>query len=411
LSILSATKDNLNELSVKQKASFENSTQQFSQIATTTTTFAQNIHTQLDESKKVQELALQRVSGGFAAISSSQDEIHSRQQQLLLSVAGTHGKLEELQQRNKDSFEAASTHLTSIREQSQQAEERVQKVMAGLEGRLEAGFQRLLSLDHSILGELFTIKAVVFYASCCLVLFLCTASKQTQRVRPHLFLAVVLNYYLETQALYYTEWFLFTDHLLFIALLRKVFVCCVCLGLGCAAWRFRDFHELSYETAKQNQNILFVILQHLKKRAATDHVDTNDLDSALALLSGDFKHQLLKDFKLDTKPIKPLPSSYAASSSSSLDLVPPPLERMDEEPEAQHQQQEESKHTLVLPPIREEEVAAAAAREEDSTPSEAVSEEPCEREPEGSPRCTAIAKKSGQQCKNSARKCRSHPRV
>jgi len=259
----------------------------------------------------------------------------------------------------------------------------------------------MLSFDHSILGELFTIKAIVFYASCALVMFLCTASKQTQRIRPHLFIAAVVNYYLETQALYFTEWLLFADHVVMISLLRKVFVCSVCVALGFTAWRFRDYHELSYEVAMQNQSILCVVMQHLRRRAVQEHLDTSDLDSALSLVSPGFRDKLIKDLKIDLKQAAP---------SCIPDLVPA-LERMEEL---------ESKHSH-LTPIFEEchavEEQAQAGREENgeddrssSSGIEQVTEEPCESvpEPPESPRCTAIAKKSGVQCKNSARKCRSH---
>jgi len=426
LALLSTTKENLNELSATQRASFENAAQQFTQIASTTSAFAQDLHAQLDGAKKSQERTLQQVSDGFAGISTSQNKIQQRQDQLLQNVNGTHQKLAELQRKNEDSFEAASAYLASLRLQSQQAEERVHKVMVGFEKKLEDGFQRLLNLDHSILGELFTIKAIVFYASCSVALFLCTTAKQTRRLRPYLLLAIVINYYIESHAFHLAEWLVVADHALVVSWLRKTFLLGVSCSLILSAWKFKDYRALSYEVALQNQQLLRALTQHMRRRAARDNVDSSDLDAALstsrqvkrersAILSSSFfsrsnSHSCSSSspsssstFPSTSPPtpaltLLPLTSTATTTSSAATtSALQEPTSRDENSPSNDVEQVAEEPESIPTP-------APTDQSSEDDTVEEDLESSSLAEEP----RCTAIAKSSGLQCKNSARTCHAH---
>jgi len=313
-------------------------------------------------------------------------------------VAGARDKLEELQQKNKDSFETASIHLTSIREQSQQAEERVQKVMAGLESRLEAGFERLLSLDHSILGELFAIKAVVFYASCAVVIFICTTSRYTQRIRIHLFIGLGVTCYVEAHALYFSNWLFLTDPLTMITLIRKFFMGTVLASLVAAGWRFRDYNELSYEIGLQNQTILREIMKHLRQKAVADNLDCEE-DSMFVPST----YQIPAEPKnIHANAFFPIvfPSNVPPLEQNDLEYLNPAFSRTQT---AFNERSDEED-------IDDQEILHEGCREKILS---SVIEEPSKNkayEPDAplSHRCPAIAKSSGVQCRNSARKCGAH---
>lgn len=273
---LDHTHQSLQNLEKEQAAGFQGVLNNIHAVGELQAKYASETSRQLQQSREEQQEAYRAAEQSLSSIGQGQQRLGEQTRQLVQGMDETKLHLSSLQQSQQRSFEAATQYLTSIAEQSREAEERVQALLRDVTG----GLNRLITLDYTILSELFKIGSVVFYLASSVVVMFMTSNHMTKRIRFPLFAAMLLTVVAE-QYLWQVCVSLQlepTVYKTYCMLLRKAY-CVIAFAACClAAWRYRDYSHMGYSELKRNQEYLHRLVRHLKKRAEAERFDTSDLD-------------------------------------------------------------------------------------------------------------------------------------
>lgn len=296
------SQDRLQALSLAQEAGFK-TTQQQQEVV-------------LDDLRTHAKKTMQDLEAARATILASQgylDELVQGQGRLQAQVTSARSQLGALQEDQKEAFTTAQDHLEAIAEQSKMVEARVTQLFT----EMTAGLNRLVTMDYSILNELFKISSTIFYLGVAALCILLTSAKTTARIRFPLLGALLLTLFAEQYLWTIIEYFHISPEgcQMLCTFIRKGFFL-VAVGLcGRASWRFQDYPELSFEAVKKNQRFLQGVLSHLHNQASHAGYDVSHLEAFREDLDLDpgFSHQ------------------HSSSSSSRLQVEGSPWPREREE--------------------------------------------------------------------------------
>ena len=209
-------------------------------------------HSSLDTLSASQQQAFGRSEAALSSLLSSHTELLTQQSEMSDRLTAARAEVERLREEERLGFERAEQSIERIAVGAAATEQRLQSILSLVSDRVE----RVLSLDYTILGEVFKLSSVLFYASLGVACFFLTSTERTNAARLWIYACLGLAVALERALLSvdsvavlgrYGDWcFLIRTGLCFVS----------AAILTLSASLYRDYGQMTYQLQQHNHQLL-----------------------------------------------------------------------------------------------------------------------------------------------------------
>ena len=209
-------------------------------------------HSSLDTLSASQQQAFGRSEAALSSLLSSHSELLTQQGEMSDHLALARTEVERLREEEQLGFQRAEQSIDRIAVGAAATEQRLQSILSLVSDRVE----RILALDYTLLGEVFKLSSVLFYACLAVASFFLTSTDRTNAARLWLYTCMAVAVGLERALLSvdsvavlgrYGDW----------CFLIRSGLCLVCAAtIALSASLYRDYGQLTYALQQHNHQLL-----------------------------------------------------------------------------------------------------------------------------------------------------------
>lgn len=189
---------------------------------------------------KTQDEHNSQLNTGFQEMKKQQDNLRE-------GVTKAQDSLAKLQESQQESFENASKYLTSIEEKAKIANEKVNGALKEMSSTLD----KLLNLDYSMMGHVFTLSSSFFYCSVMVMIYLVTSLRKLASVRLLLFGLYGVGYGVE----WYISGIVPELYMNYCSYFRQVWVSMSILLCIRALFTYQNLTKKNFDIAVRNKEL------------------------------------------------------------------------------------------------------------------------------------------------------------
>ena len=209
-------------------------------------------HASLDTLSTSQQRAFDRSEVALSSLLSSHSELLTRQAEMSSRLTAAREEVERLREEERVGFERAEQSIERIAVGAAATEKRLQSILSLVSERVE----RILALDYTLLGEVFKLSSVLFYACVAVACFFLTSTERTNAARLWVYACMALAVAAERALLSVDS----------AAVLGRYGDCCFLIRAGLcivsaaaitlSASVYRDYGQLTYHLQQHNHQLL-----------------------------------------------------------------------------------------------------------------------------------------------------------
>ena len=208
--------------------------------------------TSLDTLSTSQQQAFGRSEAALSSLQSSHSELLAQQSEMGERVTAARAEVERLRAEEQLGFQRAEQSMERIAVGAAATEQRLQSILSLVSDRVE----RILALDYTLLGEVFKLSSLLFYACLAVASFFLTSTERTNAARLWVYTCMALAVALERALLSadsvavlgrYGDW----------CFLIRAGLCLVTASvITLSASAYRDYGQMTYALQQHNQQLL-----------------------------------------------------------------------------------------------------------------------------------------------------------